>query len=266
MKVRTFFLFLLVIALAGCATGPTGPTVSVIPAPGKPFEVFQAEDAGCRQWAEQQINGMNPAQTANQKTAAGAAIGTGAGAALGALVGSASGHAGAGAAIGGATGLVGGAAVGSNAGAASAYELQRRYNTAYTQCMYSKGNQVPGAYRPVSATPPPPVVQEGPPPLAFASPPDVALIPGTYAYFIPGIGEDIAFYGGYWYRPWHGHWYRSVSYAGPWGFVAIGAVPSVIVSLPAGWRSTYHGYRPIPHAEFHNNWQRWERERHWERH
>ena len=266
MKVRTFFLFLLVIALAGCATGPTGPTVSVIPAPGKPFEVFQAEDAGCRQWAEQQINGMNPAQTANQKDCRRCSNrhgrGRGPRRARRVCLGtrrSRSSHR-------RSDGPRRWCGCGQQCGRSLRIALQRRYNTAYTQCMYSKGNQVPGAYRPVSATPPPPVVQEGPPPLAFASPPDVALIPGTYAYFIPGIGEDIAFYGGYWYRPWHGHWYRSVSYAGPWGFVAIGAVPSVIVSLPAGWRSTYHGYRPIPHAEFHNNWQRWERERHWERH
>jgi hypothetical protein len=52
------------------------------------------------------------------------------------------GNAGAGAAIGAATGLVGGTAVGANNAAASEYDLQTRYNVAYTQCMYSLDNTV----------------------------------------------------------------------------------------------------------------------------
>ena len=48
-------LFSLLALLWGCATMPTGPTVQVMPAPGKPFEVFMAEDGLCRQWAERQM-------------------------------------------------------------------------------------------------------------------------------------------------------------------------------------------------------------------
>ena len=63
---------------------------------------------------------------------------------MGAAIGAATGNAGAGAAIGGGAGLLGGTAMGSNAGASSEYQLQRRYDIAYQQCMYAKGNQIPG--------------------------------------------------------------------------------------------------------------------------
>jgi hypothetical protein len=156
--------------LGGCATLPTGPSVTVLPAPGKPFEQFQAEDAGCRQWAAQQIGG-SPGAPAAQNTAVGAVVGTALGAGLGAAIGSASGHAGTGAAIGAGAGLLGGTAVGANADQASSMNAQRRYDAAYQQCMYAKGNQIPGAVRgnsrPPAAGPPPPP----PPPGYSAAPP-----------------------------------------------------------------------------------------------
>ncbi|ERE14894.1 hypothetical protein O166_23265, partial [Pseudogulbenkiania ferrooxidans EGD-HP2] len=37
--------------LAACATLPTGPTVAVMPAPGKPFDVFAQEEQQCRAYA-----------------------------------------------------------------------------------------------------------------------------------------------------------------------------------------------------------------------
>jgi hypothetical protein len=45
---------------------------------------------------------------------------------------------------GAAVGLLGGAAMGATGGNDSAKEVQRRYDIAYQQCMYSKGHQVPG--------------------------------------------------------------------------------------------------------------------------
>jgi hypothetical protein len=60
----------------------------------------------------------------------------------GALIGAASGNAGAGAAIGAGGGLLVGSAAGSNAAAGGNYSMQQRYDMTYTQCMYSKGNQV----------------------------------------------------------------------------------------------------------------------------
>jgi hypothetical protein len=155
------FLIFLILAASGCATMPAGPTVVVYPGPGKPFEAFQADDYACRQWAQAQIGGASPSETANQNLASGAVVGTLAGTGLGALIGSASGHAGAGAAIGAGAGLLTGTAIGSNSGAASGYSLQRRYNIAYEQCMYAKGNQIPGV-RPAPAYGPPP--DYGPPP------------------------------------------------------------------------------------------------------
>jgi hypothetical protein len=148
-----------VVALSGCATVPAGPSVMVLPAPGKPFEEFQVDESACRQWASQQI-GAPPGSPINQNAAAGAAIGTLVGAGIGAAFGAAAGNTAAGAAIGAGTGLLGGAAVGSNADWASGWDAQRRYDIAYQQCMYSKGNQIPGvvkqARRQYRAPPPPP--------------------------------------------------------------------------------------------------------------
>ena len=136
---------------------PTGPTVMVMPPPGKPFEVFAAEDSACRQWAQQQIGGASPSETANQNLASGAAVGTLVGAGVGAAIGAATGNTGAGAAIGAGAGLLGGTAIASNQAYASEWQLQRQYDIAYQQCMYANGNQIPGvAHRQTQSSAPPP--------------------------------------------------------------------------------------------------------------
>ncbi len=157
---------------------PTGPTVTVMPSPGKPFEVFMADDGVCRDWAQRQIGGTSPSQTANENLASGAVVGTMVGAGLGALVGAATGNAGAGAAIGAGAGLLGGSSIGASEGAASGYQLQRRYDIAYQQCMYSKGNQIPGAVRQPARTyaPPPPP----PPSYSGGSGGSWVTVPGQY--------------------------------------------------------------------------------------
>jgi len=144
--IQRFMIFLVLIAVSGCATMPPGPSVTVMPGPGKSFESFQMDDATCRQWAESQ-SGWQANETVNQNLASGTAIGTLLGAGLGAAIGSASGHVGAGAAIGAAGGMALGAAGASEPARAAGYEVQQRYDIAYQQCMYSKGNQVPGAVR-----------------------------------------------------------------------------------------------------------------------
>lgn len=149
--------------VSACATIPPGPSVTIVPARGKPFELFQQDDALCRRWAEQQI-GISPQEVANKDTATGAIVGTGVGAGLGALTGAASGQAGEGALIGGAVGMLAGAASGSNSGRMSGQELQRRYDNAYIQCMYAKDNHILGQsrwdrryyYRSNVVLPPPP--------------------------------------------------------------------------------------------------------------
>ncbi len=46
---------LMAIGLSGCVTAPTGPSVLVLPGPGKTIEQFQADDIFCRQWAAQEV-------------------------------------------------------------------------------------------------------------------------------------------------------------------------------------------------------------------
>jgi hypothetical protein len=157
----------LTVLLGACATFPSGPSVRVLPGAWKPFEVFQADDAVCRQWAAQQT-GSSPQAAADDALARGALVGTLLGGGLGALIGSASADAGVGAAIGAGAGLLGGMAVGGEPAYAAGSHLQRRYDIAYEQCMYAKGNQVPGLpYWAPPAPPPAGVVPPPPPPTPF---------------------------------------------------------------------------------------------------
>src|SRR4030067_3765901 len=121
----SFLLFFVVVGLSACATVPSGPSVRVLPGPWKPFEVFQSDDAVCRQWAAQQ-SGTSPGEAASKTLAGGAAVGTLLGAGLGALIGSTSGQAGAGAAIGAASGLLSGHAPATDPAYAAASAVQRR--------------------------------------------------------------------------------------------------------------------------------------------
>lgn len=178
-RIKLIMAGAIVLSATGCATMPTGPSIMVLPAQGKPFTQFQAEDASCRRWAEQSI-GMSPQEFQNQNAVGGAAIGTLAGAGVGALLGSASGHAGAGAAIGAGTGLLMGTAVGASSGQVAGAEAQRRYDIAYAQCMISSGNQVANGVperrrRVVVVPPPPPPVYYAPPAPAYPPP-----APGDY--------------------------------------------------------------------------------------
>lgn len=160
---------LAVASLVGCAQMPSGPTTHVMPGPNKPFEVFVADDKLCRDWAHSRIGGPG-SDAAAQRFAAATTTGVVLGAAAGALIGGTHGSAGVGAAVGGMTG----AAVGADQSNHAAGSAQRRYDIAYSQCMYAKGNQVPGVgyagYRsapaPVPPAPPrPPAGIQPPPPV-----------------------------------------------------------------------------------------------------
>lgn len=133
---------LVLLALTGCETLPTGPSVLVLPAPGKPFDQFQMEDLRCREWSGQRAGSAQ--EVSDQNTAKGAVVGTVVGTGIGALLGAATGHAGTGAALGAGSGLLIGTASGADASHYSAREAQRRYDHAYLQCMYTYGNQIPG--------------------------------------------------------------------------------------------------------------------------
>jgi hypothetical protein len=126
MNLKGISLLLLgVVAVSACATIPTGPSVTVYPGPGKPFEVFLSDDAVCKQWARQQVGADLYADD---------------------------------------------------------WILQRRYDDAYIQCMFAKGNQVPGIARTHTGAVPPP-----PPPQGFIPPPSGVYLPPATGQ--PGTGN-----------------------------------------------------------------------------
>jgi hypothetical protein len=138
--------------LMGCAATPMGPTVQSMPGPGKTFDAFQADNTNCKGFAADQVKGQ--ADAANQRAAGTVALTTVLGAGLGAAVGGSYGAAGSGAAIGAASGAATGTAYGAGGSANDQAMIQQQYDNAYSQCMYAKGEQVPG-YAPVVMVAPP---------------------------------------------------------------------------------------------------------------
>ena len=185
MKTRTRILAALVAAalLGGCVSVPSGPGVMVLPGSGKSFDQFRADDVDCRQFAYYQAGGATPDNAAANSAVSSAAVGTLIGAAAGAAFG---GHNGA--ASGAGAGLVTGSLIGASTAGASQYEVQRRYDHAYVQCMYARGHKVPvaagyssgshygqGSY--VSTPPPPPPANAPAPPASSSIPPPPAGTP-----------------------------------------------------------------------------------------
>lgn len=168
-------LVVVVAALSACATIPTGPSVMALPGTGKTFDEFRMDDASCRQFAYEQMGGVTGQQAAQNAAVSSAVIGTALGAAAGAAIGSASGQAGAGAAIGAGTGLILGSAAGTGYASGSYYASQQRYDNAYLQCMYAKGNRIPAYGHFTSPGPSAPSRWESPPP----PPPDYPPPPGS---------------------------------------------------------------------------------------
>jgi len=166
--------------IAACTTIPTGPSVMALPGTGKNFDQFRADDAECRAYAQYQIGGTTAQDSAVDSGVKSAVVGTAVGALAGAAMGG--GHQGAG--VGAGTGLIVGSMAGSGASQASARGAQQRYDHAYVQCMYGKGQKVPvsgqfssGATRPQYAPapsyapPPPPAGYVESPPSNYAPPP-----------------------------------------------------------------------------------------------
>lgn len=204
--VRAALALAVVAALSGCVSVPQGPTVAVMPGAGKTLAQFTADGSVCQQYAQGSVAG--PTQAAYDQSAANAVGSAAVGAAVGAMLGAVTGQAGAGAAWGAGTGLLFGSANAGNVGYASSYALQRQYDTAYMQCMYTHGNQVPArvvyqqgrhatparpATQPAYAapsnaapapagTPPPAMPRYAVPPNALTPPPDTpppqGLVPG----------------------------------------------------------------------------------------
>jgi len=156
--------------ISACATLPSGPSVMVLPGSGKTFDQFRIDDADCRTFAQQQIGGGTPNQAVADTTTRSAAVGTILGAVAGGAVDGSNG-----AAAGAGIGLLTGALVGTGEGSAYGYSLQQRYDIGYVQCMYMKGDKVPGVNHPTTSryrsysplppgAPPPPSGRPPPPP------------------------------------------------------------------------------------------------------
>jgi len=133
--------------LSACAAPPMGPTVLVMPAPGKSTEAFNKDQAECKSIASNEVAGA--VKQANNQAVGAAVLTTALGAATGAAVGG-----GNGAAVGAASGATVGAGIGADSSANAQLTIQQQYDNAYSQCMYTKGNQVPG-YAPAPPPPPP---------------------------------------------------------------------------------------------------------------
>jgi outer membrane lipoprotein SlyB len=170
MQTRLMLSAAVLVALAGCASVPTGPNVMALPGTGTTFEQFRYDDMVCRDFALQQIGGSAREQAASGAAISHAAVGTAIGAVAGAAIG---GKRGAG--VGAGTGLIVGSASGAEASRSSVYGSQRQYDIAYVQCMYAKGHRVPvsassytagrvSAPAPVQAAPVPPPPAGLPPP------------------------------------------------------------------------------------------------------
>ena len=160
---------------AGCTTVPTGPSTLALPGSTKGLDEFRVDDGACRQYAYDSIGGQTAAR-AQEDSGARSVL---AGAAIGAMIGAAV-SGGQGAAVGAGIGGGAGGIAGVGASEASAYESQRRYDQAYTQCMYGKGHRVAvsGRFTPqqarTSGYTAPPRYMYGPPP---PPPPGVVVPP-----------------------------------------------------------------------------------------
>ena len=104
------------------------------------------------------------------------------------------------------------------------------------------------------------------PAVRFDAPPEVVVIPGTYVYMVPDIDAEVLFFQGYWWRPYEGRWYRSRDYKGEWSYVEPERIPGGLRVLPQDYRHRLSpGYERIPHGDVERNWEKWEKEKYWDR-
>jgi hypothetical protein len=122
----------------------------------------------------------------------------------------------------------------------------------------------------VSCLTPAPTVIPLPPPIPFLAPPELVVLPDTDVYVVPDYDQDIYFYGGWWWRPWGGRWYRSLSYDSGWAFYH--GVPGWYGGVHPRWRDNYHNHmwgghrwdhRPVPYGDVRANWKDWQSSGYW---
>jgi len=142
------------LALTGCGQAPLAPTVSTMAAPGKPLELYQQDIRDCKAFALDSIGGQDAVDRVSQNAAGNALLMIGANVAVGALEGQATHHHNYYTNQGAANGAAAGTAAGMETAAAGNQTLQQQFDNFYSQCMYSKGNQVPGMAQAKPIAPP----------------------------------------------------------------------------------------------------------------
>ena len=189
-RMRTGALAAALLALGGCVSIPSGPSVATFPGTGRSFDQFRYDEADCRRYASDAIGGNDPSRAQTDSAVRSAAVGTAIGAVAGAALGGSQG-----AATGAGVGLLFGGAAGAGAANASGYATQQRYDNAFVQCMYAKGHKVPSTGLSRSAVPAP--VARPPAPAAYKpplgagfGPPPPPVKPGFYG---PPAGYDPRF-------------------------------------------------------------------------
>ncbi len=105
-----------------------------------------------------------------------------------------------------------------------------------------------------------------PPGLVFESEPELILIPHTYVYYVSKDDNDLFFYDGYWWRPWHDNWYRSDIYSGPWDMIDPDDVPAAVVDLPPHWRGFPSDVIVLDWGDVWGHWRDWKYDGYWEHH
>lgn len=111
--------------VAGCETMPQGPTVAAQPGADKNIAEFRTDDARCRQAARAELASASAPRVLSGTAvcpAASAVVddrGSVAGDGIGTLID------------------------GTDSAKFAGYGMQRRYNCAYVQCMYGRGDKVP---------------------------------------------------------------------------------------------------------------------------
>ena len=184
MNRRHLALAVLALAVGGCASIPTGPSMMVLPGSTKSFDQFRFDDGSCRQFSYDQVAGRTPTLAQEEAGVRSAAIGTVLGALTGAAIDGSSG-----AAAGAGVGLLMGGLVGAGAADASGYDAQRRYDYSYQQCMYAKGHRIPvsGRFAQAQAVQNQPAARRSypPPPSSGSYPP-----PPGGSYSRPSTGSS----------------------------------------------------------------------------
>jgi hypothetical protein len=107
-----------------------------IPAAGKNLADFQLEDGQCRSYAAATVGALPPGQATSPAGGVGTAPATTTNPAVNATAEDT------GATMRGPPGYAGNIAAGATYAASGAYDVQTRYNIAYTQCIYASGNAV----------------------------------------------------------------------------------------------------------------------------